>query len=92
MKALSHAPKILLTAALLASMLSACKRNDITTPVAPGTTTTSPANTSGTSGTTGATGTGTDTTGTTGTTGTTATPDATTPPNNTTTYPERDRR
>jgi hypothetical protein len=75
MKALSNAPKILLAAALLATMLGACKRNDTTPATTGDTTATTPAPTSGTSG---ATGTPADTTGTTGTTsGTSGTTGAT---------------
>jgi hypothetical protein len=69
MKALSHAPSIVLTAALLTALLGACKRNDTTVaaPATPGETATAPATTpppvnsgtgtSGTSGTSGTTGT-----------------------------------
>ena len=60
MKALTKAPKILLTAALLASVLGACKKND-TAGTAGDTSATAPSSTSGTAGTTGDTGTGTTT-------------------------------
>ena len=70
MNAMTKAPKILLTAALLATMLGACKKNDTADTTGAGdTSATSPSSTSGTSGTTGTTGdTGTGATGT-GTTG-----------------------
>jgi len=70
MNAMTKAPKILLTAALLATMLGACKKNDTASTTGAGdTSATSPSSTSGTSGTTGTTGdTGTGATGT-GTTG-----------------------
>jgi hypothetical protein len=83
MNAMTKAPKILLTAALLATMLGACKKNDTANTTGAGdTSATSPSSTSGTSGTTGTmgdTGTGATGTGTTGdTTGTGATGTGTT--------------
>ena len=60
MNAFSTASKIILTAAVLAAMLGACKKTD-TTVVVPPAETTAPTSTSGTSGTTGTTGAGTTT-------------------------------
>ncbi|MGH8855318.1 MAG: hypothetical protein ACREWI_13690, partial [Telluria sp.] len=81
MKALTQAPKILLTAAVLASLLGACRKTEpvADTTTMPDTSATVPSSTSGATGTTGDTGTG--------ATGTTTDPTMTPPPAETTTDP-----